>query len=143
MERGDNLIKGYVYAIQHNKTKRVYIGSTRKPRERLKTHFRELKSGIHPQKQMQKDYLEFGNDFTIYLLHEGELNKRDMLEIEYLYMTVFKTRNPLYGYNLKEETKDHDLSDFPVISQDFSTVGVEKLQRKRASTRAVSRELSK
>lgn len=138
---GGDKIKGYVYAIQHNVTKRVYVGSTGNIKQRLECHFRALKSGKHPQKKMQEDYNRYGYDYTVYLLHEGDLRKRDLLEIEYLYMTVFKARDPIFGYNLKEETHDHRLPDFPRISSDYKFASVEKLQRKRASTRAVAREL--
>ena len=102
---------------------------------------RALRSGKHPQKQMKTDFNEYGEDYTFYLLHEGDLNKRDLLEIEYLYMTVLKARDPLHGYNLKEETKDHAIEDCTVISNDLSKIMVEKAQRKRASARAVSRPL--
>lgn len=130
-----------MYAIQHNVTKRVYVGSSSNLKERLKAHMRMLRGGRHIQNLMQEEYDRYGEDYTFYLLHEGDMNKREMLEIEYLYMTVFKSRDPRFGYNLKEETKDHKLEDCTTVSQDFSTIMVEKAQRKRASARAVARPL--
>lgn len=44
-----------IYAIQHNKTKRIYIGSS---------------ANVPTIKDMQKDFDDFGEDFSLFILDE-------------------------------------------------------------------------
>lgn len=47
-------IFSYVYAIQHNKTKRIYIGTSTKPEERYRNHISLLKNKKHKVEAMQE-----------------------------------------------------------------------------------------
>lgn len=89
-----------VYAIKHNKTGRMYIGSSRRPDVRLKSHFASLKRGKHPVEDMQSDFDEFGDDYTIIYLEEiTEFRDRSH---EYDWMRMYCTHIRGKGYNYKD-----------------------------------------
>ena len=54
-----------IYAIKHNVTKRIYVGSTKYPKERFANHLSMLRNGKHIVEDMQKDFDEYGEDFTL------------------------------------------------------------------------------
>ena len=87
-----------VYAIRHTVTGRIYIGSTGKElHERYSAHISLLRKGSHSSKLMQKDFDEFGENYTVYKLDTiPTYNERDM---EYQYMLKYDTGNPNKGYN--------------------------------------------
>ena len=57
-----------VYAIMHNKTRRIYIGSTERGSHRLKNHLNALRAGKHKNKLMQDDFDKYGEDYSFYQL---------------------------------------------------------------------------
>ena len=59
---------GQVYMILHNPTGRMYIGQSTKVEQRIKHHMTMLRAGKHPVEDMQKDFNEFGEDYTITIL---------------------------------------------------------------------------
>lgn len=62
-----------IYAIQHNVTQRVYVGCTERDiKFRFQDHIKELKGRRHKSGVMQADFDEYGADFSIFLLEQGE-----------------------------------------------------------------------
>lgn len=62
-----------IYAIQHNVTKRIYVGYTTRPiKFRFTAHIAALRRHKHPSKAMQTDFDEYGEDFTIINLESGD-----------------------------------------------------------------------
>ncbi|MCJ7837476.1 GIY-YIG nuclease family protein [Cuneatibacter sp. NSJ-177] len=113
-----------VYAIQHNVTKRIYIGSTGRGHHRIKSHLNLLRRHAHKNKLMQKDFDEYGEDYSFFIL--------DMIptsfhrEREYYWMLIFDTYDPEKGYNVKDYTINHlKITDFPKL--EISGVSIEKL----------------
>ena len=87
-----------IYAIKHNITGKVYIGSTGKTiEERYRRHISALRKHKHPSKLMQKDFEEFGENYTVYEL--GEITEYAYREKEYEYILKYKTYDPEIGYN--------------------------------------------
>lgn len=87
-----------IYAIKHNVTGRVYIGSTGKPiQDRYCAHIRLLRRGKHSSKLMQKDFIEYGEDYTVFEL--GTIPSEEEREKEYEYMLKYNTGDRRYGYN--------------------------------------------
>lgn len=70
----------YVYAVQHNKTKKMYIGTTKDVRKRYEQHITNLRSGIHKSDLMQKEFDEYGEDYSIYILEEIK-NAKERVDI--------------------------------------------------------------
>lgn len=106
-----------VYAIQHNKTKKIYIGSTKRlVTERIKDHIRNLRNDTHTCENLQNDFNEYGEDFTFFVLEEGEnqnvqhpyrkTNSYIMQKAlsEYIWMDKYDSINPEYGYNSQDTT---------------------------------------
>lgn len=91
------MLLGKVYMITHNPTGRMYIGRSEKVERRLKTHFSLLEKGKHPVEDMQKDYEEHGNDYTISIL--GEDTGCNNLEIKMMDKYNSTTRGIGYNYN--------------------------------------------
>lgn len=91
-----------VYAIQHNATKRIYIGSARRADHRLNQHLNLLRRGQHKNKLMQEDYDAFGEDYSFYKLDEIPTESDKWRE--YHWMAVFNTYDQEKGYNTKDCT---------------------------------------
>lgn len=87
----------YVYAIQHNVTKRIYIGSSNCIEKRYKQHIIDLRRGKHTAKLMQKDFDEYGENFSLFQLDiiDSQINN----DLEYIYMNKYNTFDESIGYN--------------------------------------------
>lgn len=62
----------YIYAMQHNKTKKMYIGKSKNVYKRYESHIANLKVGKHASELMQEEYDEYGEDYSVYVLEEVE-----------------------------------------------------------------------
>lgn len=103
-----------VYAIQHNKTKRVYIGSSGRTEHRLNDHIMQLRRGKHSNKAMQKDFDSYGEDYSFFKIDVIPTDNEKWRE--YYWMGFFGTWNPELGYNTKEHwVSKIDLNKFERI----------------------------
>ena len=89
-----------IYAIQHNVTKRIYIGSTCKIDRRYKNHISALRKGTHPVEDMQEDFDKYGEDFSLYEL--GVIDGFENKHLEYSYMTEYESYKRGKGYNYND-----------------------------------------
>lgn len=89
-----------VYMIRHNKTKRIYIGSSKYPETRYKKHMTMLRSGKHPVEDMQADFDEYGEDYTLDLLEV--ITKFEDRSHEYDWMRKYNSHIRGIGYNYKD-----------------------------------------
>ena len=91
----------YVYALRHNATGKVYIGSSSCPKERYRHHLNRLRRGAHSVEDLQEDFDKHGEDFTFCILEETFDNRTGR---ERCWMAKLKTRDRRYGYNYKDPT---------------------------------------
>ena len=89
-----------VYAIRHNATDRVYIGSSLNVDRRFKQHLYALQAHTHVVDDMQKDYDEHGEDFTLTIL--DTINDESEIEKEYEWMDKYQSFTRGVGYNYKD-----------------------------------------
>ena len=89
-----------VYAIKHNRTGRVYIGSSKRPELRIKCHISALRGGRHSVEDMQADFDKYGEDYTISFLEV--IKKYDDRFHEYEWMKQFNSHIRGFGYNYKD-----------------------------------------
>lgn len=99
-----------VYALMFNPTGKLYIGSSVDVRKRYKQHISKLRNGQHESKELQSDYGEYGEDFSIYILEEIKQGRtrvywgtREISKVrsrEYEWMKRYKTTEN--GYNLQD-----------------------------------------
>ena len=89
-----------IYAIQNKVNKKIYIGRTENPENRLKKHISDLKHNKHPVEDMQEDFNRLGDVFDIFILEEDV--KYPSSYIEYKYMKKYRTCEREYGYNYKD-----------------------------------------
>ena len=89
-----------VYAIRHNATDRVYIGSSCNVDKRFAEHISALRSHRHPVEDMQEDFDRYGEDYTFTILDriatEAERNK------EYDWMNKHQSYMRGIGYNYND-----------------------------------------
>lgn len=92
-----------VYAIQHNVTKRIYIGSSCNVTTRYQNHMFALRRGKHVIEDMQEDFDKYGEDYSLFILDEcfssSDKNK------EYEWMLKYNSFVRGIGYNYKDHTK--------------------------------------
>ena len=84
--------------IRHNPTGKMYIGRSGDPERRTKHHLMLLRAGKHSVEDMQKDFNEYGEDYTITIL--GNTEKNHTLELEM--MDKFGSCKRGVGYNYKD-----------------------------------------
>ena len=89
-----------IYAIQHNVTKRIYIGSSCRLKDRYKNHIYALRTGKHSNEDMQSDYDQYGEDYSVFALEE--VCKYDDRSKEYEWMKKYKTHQRGIGYNYND-----------------------------------------
>ena len=90
-----------VYAIRHNKTNRVYIGSSCHVDKRFYEHLSALRSNRHPVEDMQEDFDKYGEDFTLTVLdHIASIEEKDK---EYDWMDKNQSYVRGVGYNYKDK----------------------------------------
>lgn len=87
-----------VYALRHDATGKLYIGSTANTHQRLLKHANRLKNGTHNSKNLQADYNSHEDKGLTFIVLDTirtytERNK------EYEWMAVYDTCNPAHGYN--------------------------------------------
>lgn len=96
----------YIYALQHNVTKKIYIGKSKNIYKRYKAHISSLRCGKHTSKSLQEDFNVYGEDFSIYVLEEIDNDAPDgryegirtrVIDAELKWMKKYDTINS--GYN--------------------------------------------
>ena len=97
-----------VYVIRHNKTNRVYIGSSSDVDRRFLNHLNALRSHRHIVEDMQKDFDECGEDLTLTVL--DTINGIQENCKEYEWMRKYKSFVRGVGYNYKDR-KFHGADD--------------------------------
>ncbi|MBP5720398.1 MAG: GIY-YIG nuclease family protein [Bacteroidales bacterium] len=102
-----------VYALRHNPTGRVYVGSTYDLTMRVYQHIYKLRNGTHPIENMQRDFYQHGEDYTLYILD----TLRDYCDNrkEFMWMDILDTRNQDVGYNYSDHSKKTSLDLFKGI----------------------------
>ena len=76
-----------IYKITNNLNGKIYIGQSQNVYERRIEHFVALRRGVHPNKEMQKDWNKNSNGFrfdVIEFLQLKELNEREKYWIDTL-----------------------------------------------------------
>jgi group I intron endonuclease len=89
--------------IRHDLTGRMYIGSSKDVEKRTNNHLGLLRNGNHPVEDMQKDFNEYGDCFSVSILETitdySEKNK------EYEWMMKYNSHIRGDGYNYKDKAK--------------------------------------
>lgn len=107
------IIPRTIYAMRHNPTGKVYVGSSGDAKKRIKQHLCLLSLGKHKIENLQSDYDTYGGDFTIFKL--ATINKFEDRYLEYIWMEALHSRDPEHGYNYKDHAKPFVLTDCPQI----------------------------
>lgn len=89
-----------VYAIQHNVTKRIYIGSSSDVNARYWSHIHLLRAGKHNVEDMQADFDKYGEDFSLFILEE--ITSFTDRALEYDWMEKYQSHIRGKGYNYKD-----------------------------------------
>ncbi len=90
----------YVYAITHNRTGKVYVGSSKNVKVRYDNHIILLRNHKHPVEDLQADFDRFGEDFTFAVVDEISIHSDKFKEYEWMekYQSYIRGK----GYNYKD-----------------------------------------
>lgn len=104
-----------VYAIQHNATKKIYIGSSHDLNTRYWSHIYHLRKGNHIVEDMQKDFEEYGEDYSLFIL--DEIKNIQESEKEYEWMIRYSSHIRRKGYNYKDNatSKLNGIKKLPLV----------------------------
>ena len=89
-----------VYAIRHNVTNRVYIGSSCRVDRRFQQHISAVRCHRHPVEDMQADFDQHGDNFTLTVL--DHIATSEDLYKEYDWMHKNRSYIRGVGYNYKD-----------------------------------------
>lgn len=92
-----------IYMIRHNITGRIYIGSSATPQKRYENHLCRLKNGKHSIEDLQKDFNEYGENFTFTIL--DEIADSEETAKEYQWMKELKSNIRGIGYNYNDKAR--------------------------------------
>lgn len=98
-----------VYALRHNPTGRIYVGSSANVEKRVYHHMMLLRNGCHHVKDMQDDFAEYGEDYSVEIL--DEITKWQERTKEYYWMQKCSSCIQGIGYNYQDHAK-RKLSQF-------------------------------
>lgn len=87
-----------VYALRHEATGKIYVGSTANIRTRFLKHLNRLKNGAHHVKDLQADYDRYENK-GITLLCLDEIKDFEERNKEYEWMAFYQSFDREHGYN--------------------------------------------
>ena len=92
-----------IYALRHDPTGKIYVGSTSSLWPRIITHISAIARGAHPVEEMDLDYKEHGGGYTVFILDVV----RDMYDRnkEQLWIDALGTRDPHIGYNYTDKSR--------------------------------------
>ena len=89
-----------VYVIQHNVTKRCYVGSSFNVEHRYRNHLYQLRLHKHINEDMQKDFDTYGEDYTFKVVDRiDEFEERSK---EYKWMMKLNSGDRKNGYNYND-----------------------------------------
>lgn len=95
-----------VYALRHEATGKMYIGSTADLPKRFKSHCSRLKCGTHNSKSLQADFDHYENKNLTLIALEEITAYRDK-DKEYEWMDFYQTTDPARGYNSADPHFNH------------------------------------
>lgn len=101
-----------IYAIQHNETKRMYIGITRNVNRRYLNHIYALRAGKHTIEDMQSDFNKYGENYSLFILEE--VKEPEEADKEYEYMKEYQSYVRGIGYNYKDKVFAEKSVDVPL-----------------------------
>lgn len=88
-----------VYAIRHEVTNRVYIGSSCHVDRRFMEHLTALRANRHPVADMQADFDKYGEKFTITVLDHIASEREKEKEFDWMDKNQSWVRGVGYNYN--------------------------------------------
>lgn len=100
-----------IYAIQHNETKRIYVGCSLHFEKRIREHMSHLRNNKHTNAELQKDYNLYGENFSYFVL-ERNVHFLRCFDREKEWMSILKSNLIETGYNLMTAERPITLNDF-------------------------------
>lgn len=127
-----------VYAIRHEPTGKIYVGSTHDLCSRLNSHLAALKGGYHKNEAMQKDCNERGFSYSVFVL-DFVTNFQDRNK-EFLWIDALRTRLEDVGYNAGNNSNAAVdlLRDGFLIGDDCSIRAIQQLAKKCKKLREIT-----
>lgn len=117
-----------VYAIKHNQTNKVYVGSSQNVAKRIRAHLNQLNAGAHSVEDMQTDFERYGEDFSVLIL--DEISTYSERYKEYMWMIRLGSNVRGKGYNYK------DYKNFAIpLGLELDREGLVEIFKKRGYTR--------
>ncbi|MER1246635.1 MULTISPECIES: GIY-YIG nuclease family protein [Bacillus] len=91
-----------VYALRNIHENKSYIGSSKNIIDRIKSHLIEIENETHHCKPL----IECGSENIEVIILEHDLDEEYLTDKEYIYIKLFHTGNPKFGYNKMQAKKN-------------------------------------
>lgn len=86
-----------IYEIENLVNNKFYIGSTTNFKKRFSSHRSQLNRNKHINKQLQRDWLEFGEENFKFTIVKEVLEEKNLPNEEYLQMEFRKKKSEIYN----------------------------------------------
>ena len=88
-----------IYYIQNTITNQIYIGQSKRLKERKQNHFSKLRKNEHANPYLQNSFNKYGEEHFEYGVIQY-CNKSDLDELEIAYMNLFNVKR--HGFNMSD-----------------------------------------
>lgn len=100
-----------IYAIYSEYTGKMYIGSSKDIRTRLRNHFNELRKNKHHSSYLQNSFNKYGEKVFETMILE-EVQENELLVKEQWYLDILDCANPNLGYNSSPTADRATMSEY-------------------------------
>lgn len=128
IERSNN--QSGIYRIINKKNGKVYIGSTRNFRKRMREHLFSLRNNKHVNNYLQHAFNKYGEDHFAFEVYQEADDIDKLLDLEQKILNTLKPYNSEIGYNISKYA-----TSYRVTGVDHHHYGVPKTKEQREKTR--------
>lgn len=90
----------WVYIIQHNVTRKIYVGISSNPKKRLQQHLSALRHNKHIVADLQEDYNLYGEHLSFYVVDRVD-SAKDRNK-EFMWQIKVRSLEREKGYNYRD-----------------------------------------
>lgn len=90
-----------IYKFTNKVNNKCYIGQAKNLKQRIKCHIKDYNRSKYDNLYFYNSIRKHGiENFELEILQEGNFSKKELDEMEITFIRLFKSNNPLFGYNL-------------------------------------------
>lgn len=118
-----------IYSITNKITGKRYIGSSKDIASRWRQHKYQLKEQKHHSKHLQRAYNKYKKMVFIFEILCEIIDINKLLKIEQIFLDLYQSYDPRFGYNNNRFADGHQLSEFTKKRISDSHIGIKHTEK--------------